>query len=47
VAVSINKQNLIRTSASDQAGVFAVSILDETTPMTMIGQFGFKCGRGY
>jgi flavin reductase (DIM6/NTAB) family NADH-FMN oxidoreductase RutF/rubredoxin len=44
VAVSINKQNYtyecIRSSRR-----FAVSILDETTPMTMIGQFGFKCGR--
>ena len=44
VAVSINKQNYthecIRSSRR-----FAVSILDEATPMTMIGQFGFKCGR--
>ncbi|MBA4421607.1 MAG: High molecular weight rubredoxin, partial [Syntrophus sp. (in: bacteria)] len=39
VAVSINKQNytheFIRSSRR-----FAVSILDEATPMTMIGQFG-------
>jgi len=44
VVVSINKANytheLIRTSRR-----FAVSILEETTPMTMIGRFGFKCGR--
>jgi flavin reductase (DIM6/NTAB) family NADH-FMN oxidoreductase RutF/rubredoxin len=44
VAVSINKQNYthecIRSSHR-----FAVSILEEATPMTMIGQFGFKCGR--
>jgi len=44
VAVSINKANYtheyIRSSRR-----FAVSILDETTPMTMIGLFGFKCGR--
>jgi flavin reductase (DIM6/NTAB) family NADH-FMN oxidoreductase RutF/rubredoxin len=44
VAVSINKQNytheFIRASR-----LFAVSILNEATPMTMIGQFGFKCGR--
>jgi flavin reductase (DIM6/NTAB) family NADH-FMN oxidoreductase RutF/rubredoxin len=44
VAVSINKQNytheFIRSCRR-----FAVSILAETTPMTMIGRFGFKCGR--
>jgi flavin reductase (DIM6/NTAB) family NADH-FMN oxidoreductase RutF/rubredoxin len=44
VAVSINKQNYthehIRTSRT-----FVVSILGETCPMTLIGQFGFKCGR--
>jgi len=44
VAVSINKQNYthgyIRSSRR-----FAVSILEEATPMTMIGRFGFKCGR--
>ncbi|MEW6334093.1 MAG: flavin reductase [Thermodesulfobacteriota bacterium] len=44
VAVSINKANYthdyIRSSRR-----FAISILDETTPMTMIGLFGFKCGR--
>ncbi len=44
IAVSINKQNYthecIRSSRR-----FAVSILEEATPMTMIGQFGFKCGR--
>ncbi|MBM4314954.1 MAG: High molecular weight rubredoxin [Deltaproteobacteria bacterium] len=44
VVVSINKANytheLIRSSRK-----FAVSILEEATPMKMIGQFGFKCGR--
>jgi flavin reductase (DIM6/NTAB) family NADH-FMN oxidoreductase RutF/rubredoxin len=44
VAVSINKKNytheFIRSSRR-----FAVSILEEATPMTMIGLFGFKCGR--
>lgn len=44
VAVSINKANytheFIRSSRR-----FAVSILEEATPMTMIGRFGFKCGR--
>jgi len=44
VVVSINKANYthdhIRSSRR-----FAVSILEEATPMTMIGRFGFKCGR--
>ncbi|MHB8908961.1 MAG: rubredoxin [Syntrophales bacterium] len=44
VAVSINKQNYthecIRTCRQ-----FAVSILAETAPMTLVGRFGFKCGR--
>ncbi len=44
VTVSINKANythdFIRSSRR-----FAVSILEEATPMTMIGRFGFKCGR--
>jgi flavin reductase (DIM6/NTAB) family NADH-FMN oxidoreductase RutF/rubredoxin len=44
VAVSINKANytheLIRSSRR-----FAVSVLTDATPMTIIGRFGFKCGR--
>jgi flavin reductase (DIM6/NTAB) family NADH-FMN oxidoreductase RutF/rubredoxin len=44
VAVSINKQNytheLIRSCRQ-----FSVSILAESAPMPLIGQFGFKCGR--
>lgn len=44
VAISINKLNYthehIRTGRR-----FAVSILAETAPMTLIGQFGFKSGR--
>ena len=45
VAVSINKQNYTHECIQSSRR-FAVSILEEATPMTMIGQFGFKCGRG-
>jgi flavin reductase (DIM6/NTAB) family NADH-FMN oxidoreductase RutF/rubredoxin len=44
VAVSINKQNLTHEYIS-KSGVFAVSVLEESTPMTFIGLFGFKSGR--
>ncbi len=44
VAVSINKQNFTHEHILTSRR-FAVSILEEATPMTMIGQFGFKCGR--
>lgn len=44
IAVSINKQNYTHEHIAE-SGRFAVSILEEATPMTMIGQFGFKCGR--
>ena len=44
VAISINKENytheLIKLSRK-----FVISILAETAPMTLIGLFGFKCGR--
>lgn len=44
VAVSINKQNY--THERILAGKrFVVSILDEGCSMTLIGRFGFKCGR--
>ena len=46
VAISINKQNytheFIKLSRK-----FVVSILSETTPMTFIGNFGFKSGRDF
>lgn len=44
VAISINKQNLTHEFIS-KSKVFAVSILDEQTPMSFIGVFGFKSGR--
>lgn len=44
VAVSINKQNLTHELIS-KSGMFAVSILDESVPLSFIGLFGFKSGR--
>jgi flavin reductase (DIM6/NTAB) family NADH-FMN oxidoreductase RutF/rubredoxin len=44
LAVSINKLNFTHEHIRESRR-FAVSILGETAPMTMIGQFGFKCGR--
>lgn len=44
IAVCINKQNLTHAFIQD-SGVFAASVLSEATPMTFIGQFGFKSGR--
>jgi flavin reductase (DIM6/NTAB) family NADH-FMN oxidoreductase RutF/rubredoxin len=44
IAVSINKQNFTHEHIVESRR-FSVSILEEATPMTMIGQFGFKCGR--
>ena len=44
IAISINKGNLTHEYIS-KSGLFAVSILDEFTPITFIGLFGFRCGR--
>lgn len=44
IAVSINKQNYTHECITESQR-FAVSIIEEATPMTMIGLFGFKCGR--
>ena len=44
IAVSINKNSLTREYIS-KSGMFAVSVLDESTPMKFIGLFGFKSGR--
>jgi flavin reductase (DIM6/NTAB) family NADH-FMN oxidoreductase RutF/rubredoxin len=46
VAVSINKKNYTYECIKS-CRQFAVSILAETAPMTMIGRFGFKCGRDF
>jgi ferric-chelate reductase [NAD(P)H] len=46
VAVIINKKNLTHEFIT-KSKVFAVSVLDETTPMTFIGLFGFRSGRDF
>jgi flavin reductase (DIM6/NTAB) family NADH-FMN oxidoreductase RutF len=44
LAVSINKQNFTHEHIRESRK-FTASILSEAAPMTMIGRFGFKCGR--
>jgi flavin reductase (DIM6/NTAB) family NADH-FMN oxidoreductase RutF len=44
IAISINKQNLTHEYISDSKA-FAISILSEEAPMTLIGTFGFRSGR--
>jgi flavin reductase (DIM6/NTAB) family NADH-FMN oxidoreductase RutF len=44
ISACINKGNLTHDFIND-SGVFAVSILSQDTPLTLIGRFGFKSGR--
>ena len=44
VATCLNKANLT-TEMIEKSGRFSVTILEQDTPMTFIGQFGFKSGR--
>jgi ferric-chelate reductase [NAD(P)H] len=44
VAVIINKKNLTHELIS-KSRVFAVSVLEESAPMTFFGPFGFRSGR--
>ncbi len=44
VAVIINKQNLTHEFIS-KSGLFGVSVLEESAPMTFVGPFGFRSGR--
>jgi flavin reductase (DIM6/NTAB) family NADH-FMN oxidoreductase RutF/rubredoxin len=44
IAISINKQNLTHEYI-ETSKAFSVSILSKETPMTFIGNFGFKSGR--
>ena len=44
VAVIVNKQNLTHEFIS-KSGLFGVSVLDESAPMTFMGLFGFRSGR--
>ena len=43
-AVSVNHDNFTN-GAIEKSGVFAISILPETAPATLIGTFGFKSSR--
>jgi len=44
LAVSINKENFTH-ELINKSKKFTISILDKETPMSLIGTFGFKCGR--
>lgn len=44
IAVCINKSNLTHEFI-DYSKTFSISILSKDTPLTFIGQFGFKSGR--
>ncbi len=44
VGVCVNRKNLTH-DLIDKSGHFAVSVLDQETPMRFIGVFGFKSGR--
>ena len=44
VVVIVNKQNLTHEFIS-KSGLFGVSVLDESAPMTFMGLFGFRSGR--
>jgi ferric-chelate reductase [NAD(P)H] len=44
VAVIVNKQNLTHEFII-KSGLFGVSVLDESAPMTFLGTFGFRSGR--
>ena len=44
IATALHKENYT-TELLRASGQFSVSVLDETVPMTFIGNFGFKCGR--
>lgn len=44
VATCLNKANLT-TEMIQKSGTFSISVLELDTPMTFIGQFGFKSGR--
>ncbi|MBN2178660.1 MAG: rubredoxin [Deltaproteobacteria bacterium] len=44
IAISINKDNLTHEYIK-KSGVVAISVLEQDTPMTFIGNFGFKSGK--
>lgn len=45
IAVAINKQNFTHEFIKS-SGVFAVSVLSKNVPLKLIGDFGFRCGKG-
>ena len=46
IAICINKQNLTHEYIKESR-MFSVSVLEQDTPMTFIGRFGFRCGRDF
>lgn len=44
IAISINKLNLTHEQIK-KSGVFTINILEKETPLSFIGNFGFKSGR--
>ena len=44
MAIALNKENLTHEMV-DKSGFFSVSVLEEETPLTFIGLFGFKSGK--
>ncbi len=44
IIVCINRENYTH-SLIEESGVLAVSVLEQNTPMELIGKFGFKTGR--
>lgn len=44
IAISINKENLTHQFI-EKSLAFSLSVLDENTPLSFIGKFGFKTGR--
>lgn len=44
IAATINKQNFTHDFIQ-RSGVFAVSVLSKNAPLSLIGNFGFRCGR--
>jgi len=44
MAVCINKKNFTHEFI-EKSRIFTISILSKETPLKLIGQFGFKCGR--
>lgn len=44
IAISLNKKNLTHEFV-EASSRFTVSVLNENTPLTFIGKFGFKSGR--